>query len=136
MNLVVDASAVGAFLLPDELDDLSEYAAHCCRSQTIVVPPIWPTELAHLILKAARRGRIDPIQLPRIHLNADILCGEAQIAQAATIGKIIDLAQRLNLSAYDASYAELARRLDVPLLTRDNALARAAQTLGIALARP
>ena len=136
MTLVVDASAVGAFLLPDERDDLSEYAAHCCRTETIIVPPIWPTELAHLILKAIRRGRIDPALAPSIQLNADILCGEAIIKQGAAVAEIVDLARTLNLSAYDASYAELALRNAVPLLTRDGALARAAQTLGIVLARP
>ena len=136
MKLVVDASAVGAFLLPDERDDLSEYAARCCRSQSIIVPPIWPTELAHLILKAIRRGRIEPQQAPLIQLNADVLCGEVTIHQGASIAEITDLARGLNLSAYDASYAELARRTGAPLLTRDGALARAAHTLGIVLARP
>ncbi len=35
-------------------------------------------------------------------------------------------AMRANLSAYDASYVALAQALGVPLLTRDNRLARAA----------
>ncbi len=136
MNIIVDASAVGAFLLPDERDEFSEFAASCFRTQTVIVPPIWPTELAHLILKAVRRGRVEPSDAPTILLNADILCSEATIADGAPVTEVIELARTLNLSAYDASYAELARRIGAPLLTRDGALARAALTLGISLARP
>lgn len=136
MSMVVDASAVGAFLLPDDRDDLSDYAAYCCRTQPIVVPAIWPFELAHLILKAVRRGRIDDATAPIIRLNAGVLYASATVGKPPAIAELVDLGTALNLSAYDASYAELARRMRLPLLTRDGALARAALTLGIVLARP
>ncbi len=55
------------------------------------------------------------------------------IARMATIGFIADAwALRHNLSAYDACYVALARRLGVPLITGDHRIARA-PNLGVPL---
>jgi predicted nucleic acid-binding protein len=43
----------------------------------------------------------------------------------------VTLAQANNLSAYDASYLQLAVELHVPLATFDTRLARAASALGL-----
>ena len=42
-----------------------------------------------------------------------------------------DLAQQLNLSAYDAAYLEIAQRLGLPMATRDGRLLAAAVDLGL-----
>jgi predicted nucleic acid-binding protein len=47
---------------------------------------------------------------------------------------ILAVACRSNLSAYDASYIELAARLSVPLATTDRQLRSAARKSGVALA--
>ena len=53
---------------------------------------------------------------------------------AATIAQAWSVTARLadlhKLSAYDATYLELAIRLDMPLATRDQRLARAARSAG------
>ncbi len=55
------------------------------------------------------------------------------ITRMATSGFIVDAwALRHNLSAYDACYVALARRLSVPLITCDHRIARA-PNLGIPL---
>jgi len=46
---------------------------------------------------------------------------------------VLDLARSEGLSAYDASYLELAMRRGVPLATKDDALARAARRVGLSL---
>ena len=48
-------------------------------------------------------------------------------------GTVLDLARSQRLSAYDASYLELAMRHGLPLATKDKGLARASQRLGVAL---
>ena len=46
---------------------------------------------------------------------------------------VLDLARDEALTAYDASYLELALRLGLPLATKDAALRRAAAALGVRL---
>jgi predicted nucleic acid-binding protein len=43
----------------------------------------------------------------------------------------VNLALSTGLSAYDATYIELAQRLDLPLATADTKLGKAAKSLGI-----
>lgn len=45
--------------------------------------------------------------------------------------EVIDLARKYGLSAYDASYLQVAQALGVPLATLDERLARAAESLGL-----
>ena len=45
--------------------------------------------------------------------------------------KIYDVSQNYGLSAYDASYLELAIRLNLKLATRDKELVKAAQQVGL-----
>ena len=49
---------------------------------------------------------------------------------------VLDQARLYQRSAYDASYLELAKRLGLPLATRDRPLGKAAQELGISLFQP
>ena len=46
---------------------------------------------------------------------------------------VADIARDHRLSAYDASYLELARRMDLPLGSLDGDLLRAARSIGIAV---
>ena len=49
---------------------------------------------------------------------------------------VIELARRYGVSAYDASYLELAIRTGGPLATFDRNLAKAAETAGIEVTEP
>ena len=46
-------------------------------------------------------------------------------------GLTLTLAERHDLSVYDATYLELALRMKLPLATLDRALAAAAKTAGV-----
>lgn len=48
-------------------------------------------------------------------------------------GATLSLADRFNLTPYDAAYLELAIRRGLPLATLDKALRQAAGTLGVVL---
>ena len=52
---------------------------------------------------------------------------------ARALGPVLDLGKIQALSAYDASYLELAVREGLPLATQDRRLREAAQRLGVAL---
>ena len=47
--------------------------------------------------------------------------------------QIVELARSHSLSIYDASYVELAQRLELPLATLDRRMAEAARSEGIPL---
>lgn len=50
--------------------------------------------------------------------------------------EVYALAQKYQLSTYDASYLDLALRRELPLATQDKALARAAAECGVVLLQP
>lgn len=136
MILVLDASAVGSFLLPDEDAVLGAFAWELCRTEQLLAPPIWRTEVANLILKAFRRGRINAMQCADAALRADQVASVVSVGAEMDVAQIHAVATDFQLSAYDATYFNLAHRLRLPLLTGDGGLIRAAQKAGIELLRP
>jgi predicted nucleic acid-binding protein len=52
---------------------------------------------------------------------------------ARAFGVVLDLMRAHRLTAYDATYLELALRRGLPLATGDKALRKAASTAGVAL---
>jgi len=86
------------------------------------------------VLKASRRGRVTEAEiqvflrnLPSFEISIDRWRG------LSLLNTVRELAQRHSLTAYDASYLELAIRSGFPLATRDGALLRAATIEGVAI---
>ena len=88
--------------------------------------------MANALLVAERRNRIAPrdsdrvaefIVTLRIHVDDE--------THAHALGATMALAREYALTAYDATYLELAMRLDLPLATADKALAEAARAGGV-----
>ncbi len=98
------------------------------------VPAHWFLEVANGLCSAARRGRVDALRLAAfiqglggLDLTMDPDNG------GGAFGPVLTLARHERLSAYDAAYLDLALRRQLPLATRDEALATAARRLGISL---
>lgn len=136
MIVIADASAVGTFLLTDESGSFAEFARSVCRSTPIHVPSIWSAEVTNLLRTAYRRGRINDSELRGAVAIAETILSAVHIEPDPSIGAILDHAMQTGLSAYDATYALLAARLNAPLLTADGPLRRAAQTLGLKVLTP
>lgn len=136
IRLIADASAIGAYLLPDELGPDADFATAMCLSSEIHVPGYWTAEIANLIRTAARRGRIEPSALPDVLDAAASLGSVARRHQETSIDRLVRTAEELSLSAYDASYLLLAERLGMPLLTFDRRLRSAAEVRGLELLYP
>ena len=99
-----------------------------------LVPRLWHLEVVNVLLINARRGKHDK-RFVRDSLN-DLLAlrlvvDERTEEQCWTI--TTDLAIEHGLTAYDASYLELAMRLNAPLATLDQDLRRAASAEGVPL---
>lgn len=128
--LVIDCSVTISWFLPDEsgtinsLDRVATYGA--------IVPSIWELEIANVLLTACRKNRITKDQFSSIlyELNKLNITVETRINQT-TYREIIELAERYNLTSYDASYLELAKRYRIPLATLDRKLIEACDLSGV-----
>ena len=131
--VVLDASATGAILLPDEEGAMREHVLCATREHDIHVPAIWAAEIASLTINAFRRKRLGPEDLMRVCAQADLFRRTAIIAPDPPTHVVVGLAREFGLSAYDASYAVLALELSATLLTGDGKLRMAAPRIGIEL---
>lgn len=130
--LVIDASYTIALALQEGAvpgaDTIGERLAH----EGAVVPALWRFEVVNVLLTAGRRRRIPP-SLPAVIL-ADLDSLPIDIDDDATARAwtaTMALADYHGLTAYDASYLELAIRRSASLATLDAALAAAARREGV-----
>ena len=95
---------------------------------------MWHLELANALASSERNRRITPA---RISEFIALISGLPIVIDEQTpnfaLSAVLDLARRERLSAYDASYLELAMRRGVPLATKDNDLTKASERLGVTL---
>ncbi len=134
MTFVVDNSVALAWCFQDEqtaavmnlLDRVTQGGAWA--------PQLFPIEAVNGLLSAERRGRIDAAMRWRLlgflsDLPIDIDDETANRVWTTTAR----LAEAHGLTAYDATYLELALRLDMPLATSDRLLIAAAHATGVPL---
>ena len=127
LRYVVDAS-VGIKLFVEE--DYSDIVHSLFEQLTadipaiLYVPDLFYIECANILLKYTRRFRrsledsiADLIDLNRLDLRV--------VSTADLMENSLVLAAERNITAYDACYAVLASRLDVPLITADEVLVKA-----------
>jgi predicted nucleic acid-binding protein len=120
---VIDASALAALIFgePD-----AEIVAARLEDATLMVPPIFRTELANICWKKFRRHP----ERREVLLSAHALVDQMEIHELTVPAhQVLLLAVRENLTAYDASYLWLAQELGVELVTLDSDLNDAAQRL-------
>ncbi|MGH7070355.1 MAG: type II toxin-antitoxin system VapC family toxin [Acetobacteraceae bacterium] len=117
---VVDASAVAALLFGEPEADAG---AERLEGARLLAPSLLAFELANVCLIKIRRH---PAQrgalLAAFRLRTRLPVEEVAVAHDLAL----DLAAATGLTAYDASYLWVARRLGVELVTLDGALATAA----------
>lgn len=132
---VADASVAVAWVHPAQattetdamLDEVADGAV-------LEVPALWSLEVANALLVLVRRGKLDDDErqiglgwLKGLPLRID--------ADAATLAfsRLSELADRHDLSIYDATYLELAQRRKLSLACKDGPLRKAAKRAGVRL---
>ncbi len=131
MGLVLDASIVACWILPDEKNAKADLALDELERERAIVPEIWGYEVRNLLVMNERRGRISQaittagLEFLSV-LPIDI---ERDTDEDATLG----LARKHRLTYYDAAYLELARRKGLPLATLDAELIAAAKAERVVL---
>ena len=108
---VVDASAMAALLF-GEPDGTA--VAERLRGGGLIAPALLPFEVANVCLKKMRRH---PEQRDALIVAFGMLDGMEVDVVEVDHGEALTLAERSGLTAYDASYLWLARKMSIELVT-------------------
>lgn len=127
-GFIADSSVGVAWAVQAQASDDTDRLLDAMASGTpVLVPTLWPFEVANALLVLLRRKKILAEERSRA-LSAlarlPIVVDEEGCRLA--LGRISELAAEHGLSVYDAAYLELALRRKLPLASRDNALRNAA----------
>lgn len=135
--IVIDCSVLIAGLLPDEVEERTRKILEDLQHgvTVAVVPSLFYQEISNALLMAYRRRRISREVLSQyldVMAILPITVDTAAATQGNTMKAVCELAEEYGLTTYDASYLELALRLDLPLMTLDVDLYEAAVEIGVA----
>lgn len=134
MAFVLDASVTLAWCFQDEATPYTEDVLDRLRNAEALVPAIWPLEVANVLLASERQNRLteaDTAHFVELLASLPIVVEEERFIEA--LGFVLALGRQQGLSAYDASYLELAARRGLPLATQDGRLSLAAKRVGVPL---
>jgi predicted nucleic acid-binding protein len=100
-----------------------------------VVPTLWHLEMANWFALAKRRRVLDESQASLVLSALDAIVSQTidTETEVISIRQVLQTANRFKLSAYDASYLDLAQQEGLPLATLDQRLRAAAKTAGVEL---
>jgi predicted nucleic acid-binding protein len=136
-RFVLDGSVSLAWLFHDEQDPYADAIVAKFPRVEMLVPRLWHLEIANVLLVGERRRRSTQADTTTW---LSFLSGLPIIVDGATEARAwsdtIALARQHRLSAYDASYLELALREGVPLATLDARLKSAAHAVGVSIYQP
>ena len=126
-----------AWCFADEESPYAEAVLDSLEIAEAVAPSIWPLEVGNVLLVAERKKRLNQAASIRfLSLIKDLPILVEQDSLPRMLSEIIQLAREHKLSTYDASYLDLAMRLDLPLATLDESLKRAANKCMVPLYEP
>src|SRR2546430_1288653 len=135
MAVVFDCSVTLAWFLKDERTGFTDSAFDLLESAECWVPFLWRYEFPNALLVAQKRGRLGREERLEILDNASQLTLRTDVAVTDMLA-VSAVAERRGLTAYDASYLELAARMRFDLFTLDRLLADAAAAEGVAVHFP
>jgi predicted nucleic acid-binding protein len=134
VTVVIDASLTLSWYFEDERKPAVDAVLDQVTNGGAVVPSLWRLETGNGLQVAIRRRRIDAafrdralLDLARLTITID---PETDTQAWRTT---LQLADRFQLTLYDAAYLELAQQHGLPLATLDSALRAAAEALGVPL---
>ena len=128
-TIVFDASATLAWLFNES--DAGAVAA-LIDSRALTAPVLWRMEVTNAILVKERGKKLSAGDGIRLLSAVDALPIELSSAiTSLSATALAELARPYQLSAYDATYLDLAIRRNLPLCTLDRNLRAAAERAGV-----
>ena len=135
-EFVLDANVVISFLLQEG----SAYAdgvfkEHLARGAMAHVPTLWHLEIRNVLFLKERAGKLMPGEAHQAMASLASLTSvmDAHTTAASTLMHLERLMLRHGLTSYDATYLELAYRLDVPIATQDKDIIAATKSLEVSI---
>jgi len=135
--VVIDASFVAAVLLEETHTAFVRAAFDDLAAEDLHAPALLPFELANILRTRTRKGELDNVRRSMLLSYSERL--EVEIAAAPEgerMERILAVADRHGLTAYDAAYLEAALRLQADLATLDRSLAAAGRAEGLRVHAP
>lgn len=133
MSFIVDCSVAARWLLPDEATPYTDAVFDLLNDQDAIVPALFLSEFANVFLKLARQRKL-PRELALGAVQRFAALGLEVDRNTPDPERLFTLADHYGLSAYDATYLELALRRGLPLACWDGGLKTAAEKAGLFLA--
>ena len=118
----------------DEDNDYANQVLERLVDAEALVPGIWPLEVSNVLLVAERNKRLGEADSARfVSLLSQLPIIVEPESPERVMGEILALARIHNLSAYDASYLDLAMRNGISIATLDTSLRRVAGECQVAI---
>lgn len=130
MPFVLDNSVVCGWLLGKQATEYTAAIARQLQHDRAIAPPLLRLQYANVLRTACKRQTLiaaDAQKAIRLLGNLPIETDD----QKPDAAQLLALALRYDLTAYDATYLELALRKQLPIATQDAELAQAAQIAGV-----
>lgn len=131
-SFVLDCSTTMAWCFADENSAYANTILNLMAREAAIVPALWFLEVTNVLANAEKRKRISQedadlflASLERLDIRTD-----TEFPRRA-FRHILPIARRHGLSTYDAAYLELALRVNLPIVTLDEDLKRAASNAGL-----
>jgi predicted nucleic acid-binding protein len=135
MNFVLDNSVAMRWFFGDGKPQELAYAGKvldAMKGSSALVPVTWGLEVSNALARAEAKELVTEA---RSEAFLEMLQGVDIVVDTATfshaLSDTLQLARRYRLSAYDASYLELALREGLPLATLDEDLQKATKKAGV-----
>lgn len=134
MRFVLDASVALRWFLDDPVP---EYAARVKRmlldGYRATVPVVWNLEVANALVNSARKGVVPAGDLEDHLLDVeDLLVNHIEVQpEGISVRRAFTTGSTFGVTAYDASYLDLAQSEKLPLATLDAQLREAAERAGV-----
>jgi predicted nucleic acid-binding protein len=132
VSFVLDNSIALTWCFEDERTPATTALLEQVGQSGALAPMLWPLEALNGLLVAERRGRLNTAKR---HILAGFLAALPVELDDETASQVwtatAALAERFDLSTYDAAYLELAHRRNLPLASLDRDLRAAAGALHI-----
>lgn len=130
-KFILDCSVYISWCLQEGGIEKSSKILEAITKNEISVPSLWIYEVTNTLNVAVKRKRITIAEAHQLIKDIQLLPIELDKPTNDNMLNMFNIANEHNLSAYDASYIELALRTNLPITSFDKDVVKVAKKFGI-----